>query len=421
MKRFIKSLSVALLIIICTTISVQAVDSWKWYQDIKITDTSGTTRTNVSVLTGIKGTNLVSAGYIWGSGFNSRMKASDGTTDVPFMIDTTNTALVLPTLSAYQSYVARFYYGYSPNVNVTPIILGYTGYVTTPDNAALEPGNNFTVEINGFMDLSNMATYLMNKSGAVGIHTTNNAGEIAVQLNGSDILTVSGQNQIGLHDYIVNLYGGTLTLKDGASTIGSIGFGGSVVDNSSNFVWLGNTVPYANYIIYSRTMTTLLEYQPNDAGGIIVQGTTMKDTQHSYDGTITWGTNSNLDISVGPITSYQSNVSGGGTSVPNNVGTITPIESYPSGAATTLPFYDSFNNAATSMGMTTQTLYVMVALGLAAAFGLMVLVFTGSTLIAAVVCGAVIAAGTSANVLATWMLIVYIILGGGLLFLSRQV
>jgi hypothetical protein len=52
MKRLLKGLSIALLLVLCATISVQAVDSWKWYQEITITDTGGSTSSlPVEVLT----------------------------------------------------------------------------------------------------------------------------------------------------------------------------------------------------------------------------------------------------------------------------------------------------------------------------------------------------------------------------------
>jgi hypothetical protein len=421
MKRLLKGLSIALLLVLCTTISVQAVDSWKWYQDITITDTGGSTRSYpVEVLTGIRGNNLVTGGYISGNAFNARMQTLSNT-DLPFMVDTINTGLVIPSLVAYQAYVARFYYGYSPGITSTPIVLGNAGYITTSDTAALEPGNSFNIEINGYINVSYLLSYLMNKDGAVGIHTTLNSGEIAVKLNGADVLTVAGQTS-GLHNYIITLTGGTLTFKDGVTTLGSVAFAGAVVDNANAWVWLGPVVPYANSIYYGRPLTTLLWYQPRDAGGVIVQGTTMKDRQNTYDGVITWGTNSSLDVSVGPIVSYQSNTPAGGV-LPNNAGTLTqPTDWYASNTAPiTLPFYDSFNTAAVAIGMTTQTLYVIVAMGIAVAAGLGVLVLTGSTLIATAICGIVISSGVSAGVLSGWMLLIFLIMGGGLLFLSRQV
>jgi hypothetical protein len=87
---------------------------------------------------------------------------------------------------------------------------------------------------------------------------------------------------------------------------------------------------------------------------------------------------------------------------------------------TSLPFYDSFNDAATNMGMPVQTLYVMIMLGTASAIGLGVLVFTGSAMMAMGATAFTIGAGVSTTVLSGWMVFTFIVLAIGILYLARQ-
>lgn len=70
--------------------------------------------------------------------------------------------------------------------------------------------------------------------------------------------------------------------------------------------------------------------------------------------------------------------------------------------------------------MTTQTLYLWFMLALAAAVGLVIVMFTQSTLMAAVGCGGVIVAGVGAGILSAWMLLIFAILAIGVVYLARR-
>ena len=174
------------------------------YQDITITDTSGVTRTNFSVLTGISGANLVSVGYISASGLDTNLQ--DGSTNLPYMMDTVQLPIFLNTLNAYQSRVVRLYYGYSPMQTGFPVITGLSGYITTPDAAGIELGNNFTLEINGYIRCASPC-YILGKTSAIVIFFPTD-GTIRVVIPGASNLSVTGQTT-GLHDYILSLSGGT--------------------------------------------------------------------------------------------------------------------------------------------------------------------------------------------------------------------
>ena len=149
---------------------------------------------------------------------------------------------------------------------------------------------------------------------------------------------------------------------------------------------------------------------------------TLVDRTGYHDGRITWGVNTNLGVTIGSTTSYSSTTAAGET---GEAGIITPAAEpenwYVTGATmSNLPFYEQFNDAATATGMTTQTLYLMMMLGISAAVGLGVLLFTGSALIAAIVTGSVMLVEVGTSVIGMWMVYIFAILAIGLLYLSRQ-
>jgi len=156
----------------------------------------------------------------------------------------------------------------------------------------------------------------------------------------------------------------------------------------------------------------------------MITTTTVPDLEGvAQNGTITWGSNSNLTITMMGITPYIEYVSESGTD--EVADTIKPAEMPDTWYSditdiANLPFYETFNDKATEMGMPTQTLYVMMMLGTAVAVGLGVLVFTGSALVAILACGVTIAAGVNTGILSGWMMLIYFIFGIGILYLSRQ-
>jgi hypothetical protein len=97
-----------------------------------------------------------------------------------------------------------------------------------------------------------------------------------------------------------------------------------------------------------------------------------------------------------------------------------PDNWYAAGTGAGLPFYSVFNTAATTMGWTTQTLYLFVVLGLAIAVGLGVLLYTGSTLMAIVGCGVMMGFGVNMQIVSGWMMLVFISLAVGILYLARK-
>ena len=161
-----------------------------------------------------------------------------------------------------------------------------------------------------------------------------------------------------------------------------------------------------------------LWFQPN----AMISGTALIDRAGTQNGIIAWGCNDDLTIVIGDTTTSATTTAAGEI---GETGMITsagqPEDWYATGTTIeNLPFYAQFNIAATAMEMPTQTLYLIMMLGIATAIGLSVLLFTGSTLIAAIATGATILIEVGTTIIGMWMVYVFAILGVGILYLSRQ-
>jgi len=146
-KRLLLSLTLALLLL--ATPLVALADTWSYYVEFTVSDNISTDHTAFPVLTGISAQNLIDAGYLDSSGNITNIK--EGSYEREYGVATGNITLFIPSLLADQSRTYRFYTNYLPSV-AHKIIVGYDGYITTSDNASLELGDNFTVELDGWID-----------------------------------------------------------------------------------------------------------------------------------------------------------------------------------------------------------------------------------------------------------------------------
>jgi hypothetical protein len=252
--------------------------------------------------------------------------------------------------------------------------------------------------------------------------------EITAAVYPSTSVSVSSVES-GEHLITTSLSGGTLSLQIDSDTPETTALVGGVPDTSDDWEFnLNDAMPYMDYLKITTAIggsSEKLWYQPT----AMISGTTLpdRDTGDGTDnGVITWGSNSDLTVTIGDMTPYESTSYGGGTGG-GDIKTIPPVSQPDAwyGEATTiegLPFYTTFYDAADSMGMPVKTLYQIIMLGTASAVGLGVLVFTGSAFIAAMVMAITIAAGVSAGggVLGGWMVYSALILSVGILFLVKQ-
>jgi len=149
-KQILSAFAVSILLL--ALVAGTALAAWGFAFPINVVDTSAAARNYVPVLTGITGESLVSSGYMTATGTDTNMQT--GSTNVPYMLSTTQIATVVPILGAGSQAGLNLYTGYSPVQTDFSIITGSTGYVTTADAVPLEPGDDFDIEFSGYVDTS---------------------------------------------------------------------------------------------------------------------------------------------------------------------------------------------------------------------------------------------------------------------------
>jgi hypothetical protein len=179
------------------------------------------------------------------------VELKDGETDLPAMVASDRTNYVAD-LSAHSSKQIQYTTGNTPGTSM-PIIVGHAGYITTPDDATLEPGNNFELDISASFDTSaGENKNISYKEHALKIYVSANATIRTAFLDSSDAetVTLTSENVTpGVH--ILKIWGdGTdlhMQIDEGLAVTTSLGEG--VQDSEYDWVWdMNDVMPYINYI-----------------------------------------------------------------------------------------------------------------------------------------------------------------------------
>ncbi len=208
------------------------------------------------------------------------------------------------------------------------------------------------------------------------------------------------------------------TPEDTISIIGS-----TVEDNANN--WLidqNNVMPYMDYFKLAVGGVELIEYQPV----AMLTATTLlnEDNPGTYNGAITYGTNSNLTISYGEMDSYGSTTAAGSGVdegyTPDSADM--PSGWYASGSSlSSLPFYDAFYAVSLQTGQPVQTMYLLACVGLAFALFLVLAMTTRSALLGVLAMDIVLFVGSSMTILPGWIPFAIVVVQIGIMYLYRQV
>ena len=118
---------------------------------ITVTDTTGTAQTNVTAIVPINTSTMQQVGMMSSTGLDTWLGL--GTSPLQYMLTNTGINIYQGAMAPYQQGIDSLYSnGYSPTQTSLAIIPGNGGYITTTDNAALEPGNNFSQTWSGWLD-----------------------------------------------------------------------------------------------------------------------------------------------------------------------------------------------------------------------------------------------------------------------------
>jgi hypothetical protein len=159
--------------------------TYETYIPITVTESDDNSYAYLPVIATVNNTYLMDNGYIpVTSGLGTRVLQSG--IALKHMVTDNTTLFVLPEVNAGQSYTTRYALDYSDNLTSMPVIVGYDGYVTIADDAALEPGDNFTVKQTGWIDTTAVGANLTVKLDAFRLYVAA-SGNITAETSGSEI------------------------------------------------------------------------------------------------------------------------------------------------------------------------------------------------------------------------------------------
>jgi len=198
--------------------------------------------------------------------------------------------------------------------------------------------------------------------------------------------------------------------------------GASVTDNANDWVWMQNDVmPYATYLKMTVSDTLIAWYQPI----AMITATTLPDRQGAAEnGTITWGSNSDMTVTMGSVASYESTEVGAGEQ--EEISYTAPSPNIPSGwfaegDVDTLPFYDNFLGISTETGIPVKTMYVFMIFSVAMAMGFGTFIVFKPMIFGFVVTLAVLWAGSSMGIIPGWVIFSLIVVGFGVIYMRRNI
>lgn len=236
-----------LIFMIMAMLSVPVFAAYDYYVPISIRDNTATPVTNIPVLVTINSSNLNVLGYILVTALDTDVQES---ASVPYSVGTSRLGIFVSTLSAYQTRVYNYFLTYDPAQVDYDLITGFGGNVTTVDHNDLELGDNFTIELKGFIDTdAGGSKNLISKDYVFKIYISG-ATDITADINaGTKTVTATG---VASGDHTINVIADGVNMKIYVDTVeeDSVALAGtSVTDNTTAWVVGENDVlPYVEYL-----------------------------------------------------------------------------------------------------------------------------------------------------------------------------
>ncbi len=426
---------------------------------VEVQDSSNTARSSIPVLVTMNITGMVSNGLLGSSGLDSRV--FDGSAELPYMVVSDRIGLVVD-LTQYQQKALRFETLYSPANTSFDFIPGGSGLITLADAAAVEIGDNFEIEFEGYVDTSaGDDRDLVDKVSSFRLYNSG-IDEITASILDAPTLSVVGTVTSGYHTILVTADGVDIELTVDTILLDTEPLlGGSAPDNANDWLLVGeNSASYMTYYKHTVGGVLIVWYEPIT----IISGTTLVDRQGAaQNGSITWGSNINTTVTEGglrTIESYLSAPAGEGdiqivypapeditglfettlnpytdllvesllydsaflTIESSSVSTVLLIGSLPyaSSPIVGLPYADLVVPAAEGLEWSSNALYGVLAMFVGIGVGVGVMVSTGSMLLSVIAVGIGLSMGAGMEVLGWWVVIVYALFAGSFIVAARN-
>jgi hypothetical protein len=320
MKRIVLvALSLIIIAAFPAVVMASTITNADYVGTVRIVNSS-TAATNQIVSCNISTNNLVNSNFISSNCSNTAILTS-GAVDTAYMPSTDNTTpwmIFVPTIGASASLPYKLYTGGATSMDSKISYFPAAGGATVSDNASLECGSNYQIEVSGYVNtaVTGVNQYILRKGDGSGNYIirlyVSAAGTITCDRYSFGVVWTASVSSVasGEHNIKLTCVSGTLTLNVDGSTASVES--GSFIDVSGDWEWFGNgTMPYVYYwkITPSGTLKGYWYWQ---------RGTAFYDISgngHTATPTFrTTGTSANITaalVDFGPVSAAEA--SGGST------------------------------------------------------------------------------------------------------------
>ena len=180
----------SLLVFVMIMLATPVFAAYNYVIPIQVTNNSTTSYTNLPILVPIYNDQLVTEGFIDATGLDTDVQEGASS---PFSVVDDKLGIFTTGITGSQSLSFTDYLGYTPNAASYPLITGLGGYVTTSDDATLELGDNFTVDLSGFIDTDDVDGNIIYKTNSFAI-TVSDTEEITAGAIDAETWSVGVEN-----------------------------------------------------------------------------------------------------------------------------------------------------------------------------------------------------------------------------------
>lgn len=241
MKKLVLMVLLLLALVVATPVLAQT-----YITSIIVTENASNSYSMLPIAASIGNEYLAGNGFITSSGLDTRvLKVSS---QMYHMLADDKT-LFCSVIGAGESSVFHYTFGNSA-LDSFPVIVGYGGYVTVPDDGDLELRGDFVIEVSGHFNTDNASgKYILHKENAFSLFVSPTvSGNITVTITGGNSLTalnvLSGEYDIIVSANVTHWWIEVDTVLKDIQVLSA-----NVTDNSNSWsMFAGNSMSYVEYI-----------------------------------------------------------------------------------------------------------------------------------------------------------------------------
>ena len=178
------------------------------YIEVTIANNNTSSYDNLPIMIDINNSQLSDYGYILATGLDTNW--ATGASNAVYSLSNNKAFVFTSSILSNQQVVYNYQLGYSPAQTSYPVMTGYGGYLTIADAVSLELGNDFEIELSGYIDTSSGTSKLITDKGGAYICYPSNAGEVVALIgSATNISSATYYESTTSSVYGANWYGQT--------------------------------------------------------------------------------------------------------------------------------------------------------------------------------------------------------------------